>query len=366
MDIEGLPDNDNSYVFVINKDYSESESDLNINMSKKVDIRPLSFPACSEVPLQLEECKESVCVDKSPFGKVYHKVKGKNPQGNCEYVQTTPGLGGIKCEFQPLNMIITAQLIEKFSKRFAEQPSPLNHEELEQLKALLQKNCNVIQDIALHEPIQISKLNRSSSDTAKNTVSNVIQSENYSFTEQQLDTSKPSENDDASKHDIKPISENKSIAVASSNKSIMFTQEVLDTLAQTLEGKTLGDNSLTSAALSGEKGVGFYLNSIIFIEPEKWAIWVNSKRIIKGEKVPDFDVADVNDDSVILTYNIKNIDKVLPDWRKKLITVTPQSFKSLDNYIKLALDTDNHATISVQLKPNQTFELSSMHVYEGK
>ena len=146
----------------------------------------------------------------------------------------------------------------------------------------------------------------------------------------------------------------------------MFTQEVVDTLEQTLEGKIPSDNSLTSAALSSEKGLGFYLNSIIFIEPEKWAIWVNNKRIIKGEKVPDFDIADVNNNSVILTYSIKNIDKVLPDWRRKLISVTPQSFKSLDEYIKLALDKDNHATISVQLKPNQTFELSSMHVYEGK
>ena len=42
---------------------------------------------------------------------------------------------------------------------------------------------------------------------------------------------------------------------------------------------------------------------------------------VKGEKVPDFDIADVNNNSVILTYSIKNIDKVLPDWRRKLISV---------------------------------------------
>jgi hypothetical protein len=368
MDIEGLPDNDNSYVFVINKDYSETEGDLNINVSKKLDVRPLSFPACSEVPLQLDECKESVCVDNSPFGKVYHKIKGKDSQGNCEYVQTTPGFGGIECEFQINNISMIASLIEKFSTRFAEQKISLNHEENEKLKALLQKNCKIIQDRALHEPIQISKLNKSSSaNTTKGTSYDAIQSENYSFTGPQLNTNKPSESDASpSKQDVKLAQENKPVALASVNKSIMFTQEVVDTLEQTLEGKIPSDNSLTSAALSSEKGLGFYLNSIIFIEPEKWAIWVNNKRIIKGEKVPDFDIADVNNNSVILTYSIKNIDKVLPDWRRKLISVTPQSFKSLDEYIKLALDKDNHATISVQLKPNQTFELSSMHVYEGK
>lgn len=366
LDNEELPDNDNSYVYVLNKSLSEDDDNFSLNVLNKVDVRPMSYPNCSDVPLQLEDCKESICVDNTPFGKVFHKVKGKDDKGNCQYLQRTKGFGGINCNFQPTDFSNAGLLIGKFSNHFADPKVSLTSQETEQLKILLQKNCNTISNIALQEPIQIAKFGKDNKAPVKSSDEIAgIPDENYTF----IGPSQAATDTALIGPSIPSAEENKTVPVSkqstNNDKSIMFTAEIINLLEQTLQGKG-DDNSFTSAALSGQKGIGFYLNSIIFFEPEKWAIWVNNKRIIKGEKVPDFDIEQVNHEGVVLKYNIKNLDKISPDWRKKLVATSPQSFNSMDNYIKLLLDAENRATIKVQLKPNQTFEISSMHIYEGQ
>lgn len=108
----------------------------------------------------------------------------------------------------------------------------------------------------------------------------------------------------------------------------------------------------------------YYLRSIMYFSPENWTIWLNDKKISSSDTSddPNFQFAKVNNDSIIILWQNANPDTLASDWKS--------SFNDSGNGLWVSKNSNivvdsNSGSISLILKPNQSFISSKMAVLEG-
>lgn len=58
----------------------------------------------------------------------------------------------------------------------------------------------------------------------------------------------------------------------------------------------------------------FFLNSVIFYEPENWAVWLNNSKIRKGEERNDLKIGRLSEKFVEVLWQSLELDAISPNW----------------------------------------------------
>jgi hypothetical protein len=134
-------------------------------------------------------------------------------------------------------------------------------------------------------------------------------------------------------------------------------------------GDVVTDGTGSTARHYGEEGDGpvvdkmtssAYLNSIVFLSPDNWAIWLNGQKISdennQKNKTDEFYVESIKKDEVVLVQQISR-----NRWR--MLNANPAQS---NRYNYRSNEKTNKIELSVVLHPNQTFLASKNQVIEGK
>jgi hypothetical protein len=97
-----------------------------------------------------------------------------------------------------------------------------------------------------------------------------------------------------------------------------------------------------------------YLASVIYFNPKDWIVWINEKKITSKTNDPkkELFVESIRKDSAKILWKLS-----LSKW--KIISGRKEEFAP-------KINSENQIEISFELRPNQTFVLSSNKVVEGK
>ena len=109
----------------------------------------------------------------------------------------------------------------------------------------------------------------------------------------------------------------------------------------------------------------FYLDSIIYYASDKWTVWVNGKKISNQTADSVLIVKDIAKDHVVLEWSTPSLDKIAPDWRSRVTSVSSNKYTSTKKDIEIYLPDETSAVVSFRLSPNQTFEVNNMKIKEG-
>ena len=340
--------NDNSYVYVQNMKLSEENEDITMKVFDKVDIRPFSFPQCNGLPVEFAGCKKSICISKSKFGNVYHRVNGYNADKFCTYEERTPGFGGIDCLIPSNSFQQMTLLLNKSLNSLEVQNQSLTQDENIEYSAMIKKFCHTVSDASLYSPITINSLLKGNY--------------NYETTDNNIFDSPV-----INKSNAKPVLNSDTVNKNPKNflltKSIMLTKNELDYIAKYFQNDT--NESGERLFQKSSNGKSFYYNSVIFLEKDKWIIWVNGQKIAKGERIPDFDVISITDSYALLKFTVKNVSKTMPLWARNFLYNNPKYYTNKSGSIELNVDDDDNATILAKLKPNQSIEINNLQIGEG-
>ncbi len=344
--------NDNSYVYVQNPQYIEDNEDISFKVFNKIDIRPFSIPDCTSIPLDFTECKKNICGSNSPFGRVYHKTDGFSQKKLCQYEERTPQFGGIDCLIKAEDFQNMAELLNKSLNFLEEKIYPLTEEESTNLSIMIKNYCKPVADDELISPITI---NTALDNDPQLKPLNITNAEKRPNSNSHPDPSNASSNLKLSQFIPQSYL---------TSKSIMFTKEELEEIAQYAENiKTPQEIGKMRQNLAANKT--YIFNSIIFLESDKWIIWINDHKISKGEKVPDFDILSVNKSTIVLKFTVKSINKTMPLWEKKFLYDNPSRYTNKNNTIQLNKDSDGNAIVLATLSPHQSFELTNLYIAES-
>ena len=369
-------DNDNSYVVIPNYTVTEDDTDTEFKVSKKVDLKEFAVAECKDVPIYFDRCIPAMCLDKAPFGKIYRKIKGPSADGNCDYIERTPGYGGVDCSFP-------ASKLEKINHAFHTQFFGLNPSdsilpanELSEFKDNMSMHCKVIKDSALTSAVTV--------DTDQ---SNIIDPEfkeatNYTvarpIVDQKKEVEKTPESTDAKEEvkkeviepvvaqtDVKKEEEKKSFGIS----SLMFTPEEIAQINSVLNNFNVGGTGvgriLDTPVDPAKESRNFYLDSIIYYASDKWTVWVNGKKISNQTADSVLIVKYIAKDHVVLEWSTPSLDKIAPDWRSRVTSVSSNKYTSTKKDIEIYLPDETSAVVSFRLSPNQTFEVNNMKIKEG-
>jgi hypothetical protein len=108
----------------------------------------------------------------------------------------------------------------------------------------------------------------------------------------------------------------------------------------------------------------YYLRSIMYFSPEHWTIWLNDKKISSADtnEDPNFQFAKVSNDSIVILWQNANPDTLSAGWKNNFIDMGNGLWTSKNSNI--VVDSAS-GSISLILKPNQSFISSQMAVIEG-
>lgn len=355
-------DNDNSYVNVKRNKYKDLDLDSDFNIIEKVNIKELGIPSCSDVPLTFAQCLPSICFETTPFGKIYRKIKGENKDGSCEYIERSPGYGGMDCTFNKDEAVAASNIIGKYFAKIANPLKEVTKEDVTQVRTLIADKCIIVKDSAITNLITINtpldkkavdpELVISYEELAK---MQGISSENAILP--QLSTGKA------------PLTVGQTQVQQSGSpgdtsiKSSMFTKEELDKIDNVIRGfDTQREEAL---GIFTANGIGFYLNSIIYYGHNKWVIWLNGKKFTTPETGTELTINRVSKDSVEFTWTTKDLDKTVPNWRRRLVYVNDNLYTSVENNIKVETVGEDDNLVKFMLRPNQTMSISTMTISEG-
>jgi hypothetical protein len=127
-----------------------------------------------------------------------------------------------------------------------------------------------------------------------------------------------------------------------------------ETRAKKFAGLKPGEQKIIKRKEENEKAY-IYLGSIIYLNAQNWVVWINNQKITS--------LSNKKDDEIYL----KNVQK---DKAKLLWQLSVSKWKILSGYSSEdappEVSADNKVQIEFELKPNQTFILSSKRVVEGK
>ncbi len=361
-------DNDKSYV-VIPKDDSGNEDNGNIKILEKVDVKELSIPECKSVPIYLNRCIPGICMDKTQFGKVFRKIKGTGKDGVCNYVERTPGYGGVDCSFPQDKLEKINSAFHTYYFGMNPDDSTLSPNDLEDFKTSLSNNCKIVKDSALTSAVSIDTDQSHIIDPEFKDAANL-----FATKESTQEIAKVSEPEKIVEVVTKePVVETQTVvekpAVESTPvQSVMFTPEEIEQINSILNSFNI-DSGISKVVSTKEdfkkESRNFYLNSIIYYTDNKWSVWVNGQKISSNLNDKGLIVKEIGENYVVLEWSTPSLEKISPNWKSVMTTSSGNKFYSAKKDIEIYLPDETTAVVSFRLSPNQTFEVSNMKIKEG-
>lgn len=167
--------------------------------------------------------------------------------------------------------------------------------------------------------------------------------------------------------------------------SLMFTaaeikmvQEALDSVGADAEVDNTPQRSDVPMASSSKNFMSdiaanlaptYYLNSILYISPSNWTVWVNGVQYsaelhgFDSEALKGLMVEHISPQAVRFTSRIRLLDRIAPGWKEKFSIDEKGNFVSIN--IKNLTVSKEKDVISFTLQPNQRFAVSTMEINEG-
>lgn len=357
----GIPyeDSDKSYVNVKLNKYNDLELDSDFNVIKKVNIKELGIPSCNDVPLTFAQCLPSICYENAPFGKIYRKIKGENKDGSCEYIERTPGYGGMDCTFAKDDAVVASDILGKYFGKIANPSKGVTQDDITDVRSLISSKCNVVKDSAMTSLISITTpLDKKGIDPEL-----IISAEELARMQGKMGGAAFPQDTKEKANIVDSNQQTLADAQANTLRSSMFTKEELDKIDNVLRGFDTQREEALGILATG--GIGFYLNSIIYYGDDKWVIWLNGKKFTTQETGTELTIRSVTRHSADFIWAAKNLDKTVPNWKRRLVYIKDNIYASTDNNIQVEVLGDDKNLIKFTLKPNQTMNLTTMAITEG-
>ena len=369
-------------------------------------------PKCHEVPLLFSKCVPGICIEDSPFGQIQRQIIGYEQTSNtCKFKERTPGFSGLDCSFKANILDNVDQLYtKKFISRFDKSISLTKSESLE-IKKINDSNCTFLSDIeAAADPINFQDLksNIVSGSEVEPEQKNVpkeaqqtalseedifkpegidealgIVEEETNPTEQESDSKKleqekiTEKKEEANTKDISNISSKNSFSSLDNNdftfKSLMFTADEIALLNQAIDAFNSGSKlSIGGQDEEGEKTQirSFFLKSLIYYNPDQWTLWIENS--LKTEKITNESnssglvVEEIKPGYATIIWQTPNLDKIAPEWKRFLISDSRNRYRHEKFDILVERDEQSIAEVKFRLRPNQTFNVNSMQIFEGR
>ncbi len=352
----GIPIGNPSYV-TLKSDMAPkaNESSYPFSVTKKVNIKDISIQKCSDLPLNFHSCTLSLCYDEAPFGKIYRKIIGEE-KGGCKYIERVQDLGGMDCLFPNENLGKIRYLLNKHYSSLYDKSASFTDDEIKGLKEVYKSYCEVLPDSSFTKVITID-----SKIYGKGELTEIIELEASHINNIKNRGTSPTPKNSES---------NESKAADGQFHSIMFKQDdiqaILSAIASLLNVDGLENelSSLTSTEEKKKEILSFYLNSIIYVSSENWAVWLNNYKV-EDKQSQSVSVVKVTDNSAEFKWITDNLDKVSPNWLTK-VTKVGNVYQSKDGNIKIYYDSDKAVSVNFILRPNQTFIIDNLSIIEGR
>lgn len=363
---ESIPyaNNEQNKVTIVTEE--ENKDNLKYKVTEKVDIAQYSAPTCADVPLVFTECIPSLCIEKTPLGNVFKEIKGADKEKKvCIYKERTRGFGGLGCDFENAVLGQVELLYTKKSLSIIDPSKKLTTQEVENLRILNEKSCKALTDLELQEPLPL--------DTSQATLE---QTEKQKKAEQAPTKEEPKISSELQSLDKKESNPETPVVVDVFNnpqdaqfKSVMFTDQELNLIDESLNAFKKG-TGIAGAGLGvviENEITRYQLNSIIYKGLNQWIIWINNQKYSNETKDGALEIQDVSPLSATIKWQTGDLDRLSPDWRRKLLYVNNNRYKAKveDGLIIVEAGEQNAAVIVFKLQPNQTFNVNEMKIIEG-
>lgn len=329
----------------------DSEDDFSFQIYQhQIDLRQVSLPICADQHVDIKRCEPSACRALTSFGKILSKVKGIK-DGKCEYVERTPGVDGANCEFPQENLTRIHELFEKRFDKLGGIAIEFSEQEINELESIFKNHCVFVKDYSQRKEVSIDAAKPGDDVDPEFLVSDFDKYANIVKVVEDLQNKEKDGYDDLSD----PLD---------GYKSIMFSKRDIDLVNLILEATYTGRGAPSSAVFGRNSLGNFYLGSILYYTADKWSVWVNDKRYSNDTSNDVLVIESVSPDRVRVTWSAGDLDKISPSWRGKLVAAGGKYVsKEYDIVVK---GKEEHMQVTFSLKPNQTFDITSMSIFEGK
>jgi hypothetical protein len=355
-------DNDSSYVIV----KKQIGDDRDFNVLEKVNLKQIAVQSCTDVPLNFEHCQEAICYEVAPYGKIYKKITRDKQENTCQYIERTPGFGGRDCLFTTKEASNFSNFIARYYAYTLTPNQQSNTDEITQVSDFLAKKCKVITDadltsvVTIDTPIDKQPIGIEMQFPPEEKVHNKgIAAKQIQAAK--TDGKKSEANNEKEKSDLSLPN----ITAENNSSSAMLTKNELIKIDNII--KNFGKDRQSTIGLLTSGGAGLYLNSILYHDSKKWAIWLNGTKYDREAAInSEITITGVTKDNVNLIWNIAGFEKRYPNWKSKLNLINENSYTNNDNSIQVDIANEDAGIIKFKLKPNQTFNLNTMSIVEGK
>ncbi len=109
----------------------------------------------------------------------------------------------------------------------------------------------------------------------------------------------------------------------------------------------------------------FFLNTLLYLSPENWAVWLNGKKYTHTLPDGDLTIMSVMENRVTIQLIAPApIDILSPKWKTTLTARTEEGHYASDDG-RIIVNPKNNS-ITFTLKPNQSFSVYAMRIVEGR
>lgn len=137
-------------------------------------------------------------------------------------------------------------------------------------------------------------------------------------------------------------------------------QKAIAAYAKKHRGKTVTSTNATGVVIQ-ERAPVFFLNSLVYISDDDWAIWLNHAKYTKNSPTKDIEVIRVSRDTVYLAWTPPSLAS-LSSWQHQFKQISSSEYVSPEEDVTINLA---EKKVYFSLQPNQTFDTRAMRVREG-
>ncbi|MCD6035568.1 MAG: hypothetical protein K0R63_1309 [Rickettsiales bacterium] len=159
--------------------------------------------------------------------------------------------------------------------------------------------------------------------------------------------------------------------------SLMFRPEEISSIEAALHAFIIGvsiepeqvevatgvEESAPAEAVVRPELPSYFVNSIMYLNPSHWSVWVNGQKITNKTKDTIPSVVSVSGERVTLVWQTRELDIQVPSWRNKLPTFREGMYSSKEYPI---IYDQEKGEVSVRLRSNQRFVARNLTIEEGK
>jgi hypothetical protein len=351
-------DNDSAYVMLPKEVYNEQDGNFSFNVYEKINLNDLQIPPCGELPVAIEKCLPSVCVEKKFYGDIYRKIVGLDDEKkNCRYAERTMNLGGLDCNvpFETNNI----SLIKKYIDSFNDTTRKLTETESTNWLSLVTKNCKVINEEKFTRKITLQNALLENDQRMNEFLQDVIFKNSA---KPKNNTQQKSKVITFADSQVLPPYDGKAWQIPSITfypSEAAAIQAAIDKVLP-VEEQSTSESGQTSAISF------FYLNSIFYASDDEWAVWVNGRKISVDSPSNYITVENIESRQVTLKWVTVNLDMLVPNWRSFVISIDNNRYEAANGKIRILIRDATIAEIIFDLGVNQTFSVNSMSIIEGK